>query len=212
MKKCVSLIIVILMLSGCANMNEQGQGAGLGALLGAAVGAGVGAIAGGKEGALTGAIVGAGAGAIGGYLYGDHVANKKKQYAKDEDYLNACIASARQVNSQTRQYNASLKNQISYLNSEVNKMVAMYNSRKIRKADLQKEKNKVLAKHTEAQKTLQRAKDEVAIQREVMNREKGKSQAELAQLNNEVRSLEKSVAELEQQTETLASMNRRIPI
>jgi cell division protein FtsB len=45
-----------------------------------------------------------------------------------------------------------------------------------------------------------------------MNREKGKSQAELAQLNNEVRSLEKSVAELEQQTETLASMNRRIPI
>jgi len=214
MKKLVCLICIAALLTGCASMSDSGQtkaqGTGIGAGIGAALGAGIGYLAGGKKGALIGAAAGAGAGAIGGYLYGSHVANKKAEYASQEEYLNACINSTRQVNTDTRQYNASLKGEIQNLDQEVTRLIALYNNKKIKRTTLQKEKNKVAAKLADANKKLKRAKDEVAIQREVMKKEQGKSQAELAKLNTEVNNLQKSVSDLEQNTETLASINNRI--
>ena len=67
--------------------------------------------AGGTKGAVIGAGAGAVAGGAAGYLYGTHVANRKKEYAREEDYLDALVVNAQQVNDRTdalRQENARL--------------------------------------------------------------------------------------------------------
>lgn len=216
-KTLITLICLIFLLTGCANMTDsqktKTQGTGLGAAGGAAIGALAGQLFGGNTKAtVIGAGIGAAVGGGAGYLYGNHVANKKSEYASREAYLNACIASVRQVNNDTRQYNVSLKNEIRGIHNDVNRMIASYKKKKIRRSALQKEKNKVEAKLAQAEEKLKRARDEVAIQRGVMNQEKGKSQRELAKLNKEVARLEGNIAELEQQTDTLASINQRISL
>ena len=63
--------------------------------MGAALGAGLGAATGGGRGAAIGAATGAAIGGAAGFAYGTHVANQKAKYARAEDRLDACIASAR---------------------------------------------------------------------------------------------------------------------
>lgn len=219
MGKLVSMILITVILAGCATMTDQerttGEGAGLGALTGAVTGAVVGAVIDGKEGAKKGAIIGAAIGLIGGAAYGDHVANKKAEYVTQEDYLNACIAEAARVNEETRQYNAALRGDIVDLDEEVSRLVNLYNNKQITKSDLRKEQKTVQAKLDEAETRLQRARDEALIQREVLQREqKGESadQERLAKLEAEIESLEQTAAELDEQAQALASINDRMSI
>ena len=102
MKKIVSVLLVTVLLTGCAGLKDKTrtltEGATAGAVTGAVIGAGIGYAAGGKEGAVKGAIIGAAAGMIGGAAYGTHAANRKAQYVSQEDYLDACILTAQEVN------------------------------------------------------------------------------------------------------------------
>jgi len=219
MKKVISMILLTVLVAGCATMKDKTrtitEGAGLGALTGAAAGAVVGAVVDGKEGAKKGALIGAAIGLIGGAAYGEHVANKKEEYVRQEDYLDACIAEAQRVNEETRQYNAALESEISDLDQEVNRLVNLYNSKQITKTELEKEQEIVQAKLDEAEGKLQRARDEVFIQREVLKREKeGQSpdHGRLAKLEAQIEELEQTVAELDEQTQALASINDRMSI
>lgn len=78
--KLMMIVVLTLLLGGCASMNESqkntAQGTGLGAGAGAAVGAIIGALAG--DPAL-GAGIGAGVGAAGGYIWSSHMENQKKR-------------------------------------------------------------------------------------------------------------------------------------
>jgi hypothetical protein len=214
LKKIISLILLVVWVVGCATDQQRtkAQGAGLGAAAGAAVGAAIGAAAGGKEGALKGALIGGGIGLIGGYAYATHVANLKAQYVKEEDYLDACIASAEKVNQETRQYNAYLESEIRDQEQEVDRLIDAYNSKQVTKTELKKKQQSLQASLNEAEKKLQRARDEIVIQREVLRREQGQSQARLAALNAKIKQLEQSVAELEQTTEHLAAINQKMSI
>ncbi len=67
MKKCLALILVVIVFAGaCAGMDTTTQrtlgGGAIGAASGALIGAGAGS-------AATGAAIGGGAGLLGGYLY-----------------------------------------------------------------------------------------------------------------------------------------------
>lgn len=214
LKKIVSFLLLIALTAGCATDRQrtQAQGAGLGAAAGAAVGAAIGAATGGKGGAVKGALIGGGIGLIGGLVYANHVANLKAQYASEEDYLDACIAAAENVNRETQQYNASLEREIKDQEQEVDRLVKAYNNRQVTKAALKKKQQSLQTDLDEAQKRLQRAKDEIVIQREVLRREQGKSQAQLAKLDGKIKQLEQSVAELEQTTNHLAAIQQRMSI
>ncbi len=178
-----------------------------GAAAGAALGAIIGQLTGvDTESTIAGALIGAGIGSIGSTAYGHHVANKKEQYANQEEYLNACIASTMQINEKTRRYNTALKNEIAKLDEDVNRMIVQYNRKKVTRTALIRKKQKVSAKLSQSQRYLNRAKDEVIIQKEVLKRESGKSQAELAKLNIEIKKLERTVSELEVQIQNLTGV------
>ena len=80
------------------------EGVAVGALGGAALGAGIGAAAGGNNrgsSAALGALISAAVGTLAGYAAGSYYAEKKGQYADQEQVLDAMIADARADNLKT---------------------------------------------------------------------------------------------------------------
>ena len=67
----IAAAALAVMLSGCANMTETQRNTG--------IGAGVGAVAGAAIGKGKGAAIGAGVGALGGYIWSQHMQNKKAE-------------------------------------------------------------------------------------------------------------------------------------
>lgn len=213
----VSIIALAMVVSGCAGMSDsnrtKAEGTAVGAGGGALLGAVIGGLAGGSDGALIGAAVGAGTGAAVGYAYGTHVAKQKEKYAKTEDWLDACIASAEQVNQETRAYNLALETDIQTLQAETDSLTIAYAQKKVKKSALQKEKSKIDTKLAEANKKLDRSKFELENQQlATADARKGGQTQQADKLDQEIAQLKETVAELEAQTQSLASMSARMAV
>lgn len=220
MKKFLAsmMILVIVVSTGCANIQDdtqrtQAEGAVIGAVGGLIVG-GLLAVATGNTRhlatfAAAGALLGGGAGMI----YGNHVASKKKEYAQQEDWLNACIAEAQKVNQEAAQYNAALDGEIQALDMETNAILSAYQSQKIEKENLEEAKNKVDQKLKQAKDRLARVKFELDSQQKVAEQVTGDQQkAKLEQLDQEKLAMQKQIEQLEAHTTSLASMSARMTV
>lgn len=217
-KLAVIVMVLVLALGGCATTDDgqrtQAEGAAVGAGGGALVGALLGALIGGDaSGALLGAAIGGAAGGLAGYAYGTHVASQKEKYASEEDWLDECIASARKVNQDTAAYNQSLGEQLKALDAETARLAAAYEKKQVEAASLEAEKEKIETAQKEAAEKLKRAKFELESQQKALAQvdEKG-SAKQTEQLNTEIGSLNKQIAELEAHTDTLASLSARMTV
>ncbi len=213
-KALITICLISLVVSGCAGTSSSDgertrqEGTAVGAGAGAAIGALLGQIIGGDTGStVAGAAIGAGIGGLFGHAYGNHVAQEKAKYAGEEDWLDACIASAEKMNQETRDYNRQLAQQLEALQKET---TALHNS-KLSKQEKHKalvaKKNEVDNNLKEARQKLNLAKFELENQQQVAQDSTGKRSQEL---NDEIRQLEKSIAELEEKTTTLASLSASI--
>ncbi len=220
MKRFVALLMVLVftLSAGCAHIQDdtqrtQAEGAAIGAVGGAILG-GLLAVATGNTRHLVG-IMAAGAllGAGAGYVYGDHVASKKKEYAQQEDWLDACLAEAKKVNQEAAQYNASLEKEVQTLEAETESMLTAYQSKKIEKEQLLTVKQKVDQQLKQAQDRLARVKFELESQQKVAEQVEGDQQkARLEQLDQEKQALIKQVEQMEAHTRSLASMSARMTV
>lgn len=222
MKQFLAIVLVVMMvtvsISGCTSIKDdrkrtQTEGAAVGAGVGAVVGSVIGYAIGGKRGALAGAAIGAGAGGVAGYAYGTHVADEKEKYAKEEDWLDDCIASAEKVNEDTRQYNNQLAGEIEVLDVETKKLQQDYTQKKVKRAALVQEKKTVDASLVNAQEKLKRARFELENQEQVLADARTNNQSEYEiKLSVEIEKLKGHIAELEAHTEALASMSQRMSV
>ena len=73
----VGSLTAVMLVTGCANMNDTQRRTATGAGVGALGGAAVGAMTGGHAG--TGAVIGAGVGALGTYIWSQHMERQKQQ-------------------------------------------------------------------------------------------------------------------------------------
>ena len=73
----VGSLAAVMLVTGCANMNDTQRRTATGAGVGALGGAAVGAMTGGHAG--TGAVIGAGVGALGTYIWSQHMERQKQQ-------------------------------------------------------------------------------------------------------------------------------------
>lgn len=216
----VTLLLMAGLLSSCASKSANGgasnsgmtdrqkttaQGAGLGALVGALAGAAIGANTGNKDW-KKGALIGAAAGAIGGAAYGNHVANKKAQYAKQEDYLNACIIHSRQVNNETVNYNIALRQDIARMSQQNDQLMAQYRAGQASKKQMTAQKQLIASRRSEASQKLQTVSDEISIQTTVMEREKA------PQMQSDIESLRGQKSQLESQVNDLATLDNRFSV
>src|SRR5215813_3017527 len=218
MRKTASILLVIGLLAGCAGLSDTQrtttESTLLGTGAGAAVGAGVGALVGGGRGAAIGGGVGGVVGAGGGDALGSHVASKRAAYARQEEYVEALLASARETQEQTRQYNAALTGDIQRLDRETARLVQQYKQRRIAKSALQRSQQATAAKLAEAEQQLQQVETEIDIQYRALQQDPtftppAQGPSQVRELHAEIRQLERQRDVLAQQVQTLASINAR---
>jgi hypothetical protein len=221
MRKTASMILVTGLLAGCAGLSDTPSTTAdstlIGTGAGAAVGAGVGALVGGGRGAAIGAGVGGVVGAGTGYAWGSHVASKKAAYSHQEDYVNALLASARETQEQTRQYNAALTADIQRLDRETAQLVQQYRQRRIPKRALQRSRQATAAKLVEAEQQLQHVEAEIQIQQRALQQEQelarsARVPSHIRAMHAEIRQLERQRDVLEQRVQTLASIDARLAV
>lgn len=210
----IFMIISCLALTGCMNNDgdrTRAEGAGVGAAGGALGGALLGQLFGGSTtSTLVGAAIGAGVGAGAGYLYGDHVAGKKAEYASNEDWLNACIDSSEKAVANAKNYNSSLDEDLVSLETQI----ARLESDKLsvnEKATLQKNTKELLAEDTKmTEKAIASLKTEIAAQTEVVEEEK--SGAQVRELNTQIAALNKELDALESNQAELAALSVKMSV
>ncbi len=205
MKRIIMLpiaTVLIVSMTGCTQPNmtdsqrTKAEGTGIGVLGGALLGAAIG----GRKGAAWGA----GLGGLAGYAYGSHVANEKAKYARKEDWLNACISSARKVNKSTRSYNAKLSRKI----ADTKRLVRLYKQNKISKSKLRAQKKLIDRERTTANKMLKNAQNELKAQQGVLRDAKKTANAsETRRIQGEINTMKQQISLLKKNNSTLASLS-----
>lgn len=219
MKKLFALLLIaallVFALSGCTTDEgaTKAQGTAVGAGTGAIIGGVIGGILGGGRGVAIGAAIGAATGGVAGYAYGSHVATEKKKYADKEDWYDACIASAKDVNQKTTAYNQTLAKDLTGLKQETAQLAAQYQQKKADKKALAAKKKDIDARLALANEELKRTKWELQNQETVLaDAHKSGDDVLAKRLDAEIQALRKNIAELEGHTNELASMSSRMAV
>jgi len=166
-----------------------------GTVLGALVGGLIGAAAGDSKGALIGAALGAGV----GFLAGNEVAKRKAQYAREEDFLDAEIAQAEQMNREAAGYNADLRRQVAALDAESNRVAAKYRAGTASRNELAAQRSSVQKQMEANAKVEQTLRKEHEVKTAVLDEEKSQRGAN----DPYVKSLERQVTELQANIDNL---------
>jgi hypothetical protein len=199
------------MVAGCAETEEgrttQAQGAGLGALMGAALGAGLGAAAGGGRGAAIGAATGAAIGGAAGFAYGTHVANQKAKYARAEDWLDACIASAKGYRRHAYAVNQKISSRLAALEARSKTAVASHD-----KAAVTQIRTEIASLKREANSETKTVDNEVAAQQNALQDSSVRSSGKYGELKESVGSLKETRAELGHTVSRLAALENQTNI
>ena len=207
----ISAVVILAMVAGCAETEDgrttQAQGTGIGALLGAAVGAGIGAAVGGGDGAATGAIAGALIGGSAGFAYGTHVANQKAKYARAEDWMDACIASARGYRKHAYAVNQKISSRLAALEKRSKAAVASRD-----KAAVTQIRTEIAGLKQQARAETKNLDNEVAAQNNALQDSSARSSAKYGELKESVGSLKETRAELGQTTSRLAALENQTNI
>jgi len=213
MRRLISLLLVVVMLAGCAGMTDRQRTRAEGAAFGGATGAATGAIIGklssknkNKDSTCKYALIGGLIGGTLGFCYGNNVANIKESYVKIENYLNARIASARQVNQRTSEYNVTLKRDISQINAKVEHLKKLSGKNK---ASLSNQGKVINAKLNEAGKKRESLRKEIEAYKNDIVNTKNKSLSQVAKLNREIENLEKNLSELDNRIKSLAGAGHK---
>ncbi len=203
---------------GCANIQDDStrtktEGTLVGTGVGAGLGAIFGAIFGDGKGALIGAGIGAGIGALAGFFVGKHVADKKAEYASREDWLDDCIAHSRELNQETKTYNAKLSGDIKELEKSSKTLRAEYKKKKVtaeQMAQTRKAVDEMKAENTENIKKLQ---EDVAKQKTVLAdaRKHGDKKA-ARDLDKEIKTLNTQINQMKKYNSKLASVSSRLAV
>lgn len=222
MKRVIALFLVVALsvapLSGCAIIQNDHtrtttEATIFGGVTLAATGALVGAALGGKRGAWIGGLIGSAVGFIAGYFVGKHIADKKKDYADEEAWLDASLRQAEQNNVTLKKYNEELAATITVLDQKIKQLQADYTANKATKQQLISERNNIENSVKENDQVIANIEKEITGQQRILAevQDTGRSD-ESALLDAEIAALKRQKAQLEEANKQLASMSARISV
>lgn len=215
-----------LLLAGCATSPQYSSGAPLtpeeqrlrqqadtynetvveGAVIGALIGAAAGALIGGDA---KGAAIGAGAGALLGGGAGAYLANKQEQYSNDEQRLDAITADVRADNQRTAGILDSAKKVIAADKAKIRQIDKQLASGQINLAQARTQMASVDENKRYLEATIKNLKAKQAQWEEVAARSQGGSNPQkVAEMNQEIKKLERQVAVLESELDSLVQQRR----
>lgn len=205
--------LLIVGTSGCSvndpSMSDSERTKTEGAATGAIGGAVLGALLGHKKNRKRNILLGTVLGGAAGYAYGTHVAKQKAKYAKEEDWLDAVVLSAKKVNNETRAYNAHLSREI----TKTQQLVRLYKQKKIKKSQLLAQKRKIDQQRSKANNQLAKVRFELENQQDALiearksARKSTASKTKVKNIEHEIAVLKKQVNQLKTNTSRLASVS-----
>lgn len=215
-------VVLVLSLSGCASTPSSNtkpaatsdetrtktEGAAMGALVGGLLGLAVGHDNRGQA-ALIGAALGAGT----GYLVGNEIAKRKKQYVTEEEFLDGEITSAREFNQTAEKYNASLEQDIDRLDRETLALKAQYDADRISYSRLDEERELIAKKIESSSNVLKDLREEQEIKGAIYEEQKEKRPSDdtyVVQLEQELNLLKENIDTLNQHSQQLARIDDRL--
>jgi uncharacterized protein YcfJ len=210
-KRLYVVLIVCLLLSGCASMSDQdrtkAEGAGVGAVLGGLLGYAVGD----ERGLAIGVAAGAGL----GYLLGNEISKRKQAYASSEEFLDAEIASTHEFNRTTMAYNKKLSEDIDTLEKESKSLRGKYDKGAVDKKALAA-KSADLQKRVDGIKKLEKSlAKELEVQTAILADEKKTRPDDdqyIVRLEKEVNALQKNLDKLHEGSTQLARIDQRLSV
>lgn len=165
-----------------------------GALIGAVTGTAIGLVAGGDaEDAVGGAIVGAGLGALAGM----YVANKQKQYSKQEEQLESITADVRGSNRELNALIAEAKAVVAADKKRLADIESRHKRGKATEAELKQVKARVWSNRDVTKKAAQGARDQYAMYKQAHQDLKSKGATKTRALEKELDSYRKSLDALD---------------
>ena len=188
---------------GAMKNRTTAEGAVTGAVVGAAAGAIVAAMIGVNP--ARGAAIGAAIGTPLGLAAGVYVANQKEKYANQEQYLDACIAEARQYNEEAQRDIEYMENYIAQTEVRIAKLKRAIARNSSKKGLAQAELRKMTAKKQSMDKMITSLEGEAGAQQKAIA-STTKDPDRVAALEKEVESTRQSIAKFKQQRDQLASM------
>lgn len=202
----ITLLLTPFFISSCA-VNDayltRLQGAGAGCLAGAGLGGAIGQ-------SWEGALIGCGVGSIAGYGVGHYIANKKSQYVKKEDYLNAMVSEAETSIKHSRQLNRKLASDIALLEKKQKQYLSQVNktssSQKILLA--QREQTEELITQTENE--IKKISDDIEVQKQVLVEERQTAPTQFVKVTGQnINDLESEKSSLKIALAQLEAIDRR---
>jgi chromosome segregation ATPase len=185
----------------------KAEGTGLGTLVGAAVGAGIGALVAGGDGAAWGAGIGAVVGGGAGYWWGSTVAERKANYASEEDRLDGEIQVVAGYNNKLREYNQQQDAQISQMNQEIAAIKSRYGSGKVKLSKLQEKHDQISKMYCEGEDCKKNMNKELTALSEYQHSIKGTDDPQkVALLSKEIAALKQNIAMLDSNNRQMAQM------
>ncbi len=218
--KTLALFAALCFLSGCAAKpggqtstddatRTKTEGAAFGALMGGLLGGGLGALIDSSNrgrGALIGAGIGAAAGGVAGYAYGSTAAERKQQYANEEDRLDGEIKVVQRYNADLETHNLALENDI----KDLKERIALLQSKKKdlrKKAYLTTEQQQVVSSTVDRNN---KAIDNYTRELNSLTTYKQELRSKNTQDASRVANLEKEIALLRNQINTLDQNNKQM--
>ena len=170
-KRQVIAAALSIALAGCAGMDDQqttvAQGAGVGALIGAGLGYAIG-------GNTSSTLIGAAAGGLIGAGIGSSIAERKAQYAREEDFLVAEIQRNQDFIREANAENRQLYQEIARLDRESQRLARDYRAGKASRDALVRQRGTLEQQLAKAKKVNSLAEKQLADANEVYSESRQK--------------------------------------
>lgn len=170
-KRQVIAAALSIALAGCAGMDDQqttvAQGAGVGALIGAGLGYAIG-------GNTSSTLIGAAAGGLIGAGIGSSIAERKAQYAREEDFLVAEIQRNQDFIREADAENRQLYQEIARLDRESQRLARDYRAGKASRDALVRQRSTLEQQLAKAKKVNSLAEKQLADANEVYSESRQK--------------------------------------
>lgn len=182
-------------------------GAIVGTVLGGALGALAGLASGDSRNVAKSALIGAGAGLAAGLAAGIIVADKKKDYAVNEDHLDNCINRAKQFNEIAAKANDELSTQIRLTEQNMDQLRTRVNDASVQREQISRD----LTGLEEIRETTDRAigvlDEEVSAQEKALKEASNDKSGRAAALEEELGKMRRQLAEMKVRRDRLNDLN-----
>lgn len=143
--------------------------------------------------------------------FNGHIASLKEKFPSEEQWLNACVGLASQVNYELTVYNKGLNCQLADTKKEIETVKRKIKESDVRAAKLKEKQEEVDRIFAWSNKKLEAARREVEAQQHIVaEATKSQQNAHAAKLKGEVKKLKANITEMEKKSKAFAALSTSI--